>query len=95
MMLFFWIFTDHVAAGQNLNLLVFNPLWWVVLYWKGHKAAGSVLLLASLLALSMALLTSQQYTLDVLAAFLPLNIVAGLYLFSGANLGEKIRLMLL
>jgi hypothetical protein len=77
---FFWFFTDHVAAGQNLNLLVFNPLWWVVLYWKQHKAAGPVLLLASVLALSMALLPPHQYTLDVLAAFLPLNIASGITL---------------
>jgi hypothetical protein len=75
--IFFWFFTDHLAAGQNLNLLVFNPLWWVVLYWKQHKAAGPVLLLASMLALSMALLPPHQYTLDVLAAFLPLNIASG------------------
>jgi hypothetical protein len=79
-LLFFWFFTDHVAAGQNLNLLVFNPLWWVILYGKQHKAAGPVLLVASLLALSMALLPLQQYTLDVLAAFLPLNIVSGICL---------------
>lgn len=79
-LLFFWFFTDHVAAGQNLNLLVFNPLWWVVLYWIRHKAAGPVLLLASMLALSMALLPPQQYTLDVLAAFLPLHIVSGMSL---------------
>jgi hypothetical protein len=79
-MLFFWIFTDHAAAGQNLNLLVFNPLWWLVLYWKQHKAAGPVLLLASMLALLMALLPPHQYTLDVLAAFLPLNIASGITL---------------
>jgi hypothetical protein len=78
--IFLWFFTDHVAAGQNLNLLVFNPLWWVVLYWKQKKAAGPVLLLASVLALSMALLPPHQYTLDVLAAFLPLNIASGISL---------------
>jgi hypothetical protein len=79
-MLFFWFFTDHVAAGQNLNLLVFNPLWWVVLYWKRNKAAGPVVLLASVLALSMTLLPPHQYTLDVLAAFVPLNIASGISL---------------
>jgi hypothetical protein len=79
-MLFLWVFTDHAAAGQNLNLLVFNPLWWVVLYWKQNKAAGPVLLLASMLALLMGLLPPHQYTLDVLAAFLPLNIASGITL---------------
>jgi hypothetical protein len=79
-MLFLWVFTDHAAAGQNLNLLVFNPLWWVVLYWKQNKAAGPVLLLASMLALLMVLLPPHQYTLDVLAAFLPLNIASGITL---------------
>jgi len=77
-MLVFWFFTDHVAVSQNLNLLVFNPLWWVVLYWQRHKAAGPVLLLASILALLMVLLPPHQYSLDVLAAFLPLNIASGI-----------------
>ena len=79
-LVFLWIFTDHSAVGQNLNLLVFNPLWWLVLYWKSHRVAGPVLLVASMLALSMTLLPPQQYTLDVLAAFLPLNIVSGISL---------------
>ncbi len=80
LILFLWFFTDHVAAGENLNLLVFNPLWWAVLYWKRHQAAGPVLLLASMLALVMTLLSPHQYTLDVLAAFLPLNIASGIAL---------------
>jgi hypothetical protein len=80
-LLFFWFFTDHTAAGQNLNLLVFNPLWVAVLYWKQHKYAGWVLLLVSMLALLVALLPPQQYTLDVLAAFLPFNIASGLVLY--------------
>lgn len=78
-LLFFWLFTDHVATGQNLNLLVFNPLW-IFVYWVRRKTAGLGLLLASILALSMALLPPQQYTLDVLAAFLPLNIASGIAL---------------
>jgi len=80
-LLFFWFFTDHTAAGQNLNLLIFNPLWVAVLYWKQHKYAGWVLLLVSMLALLVALLPPQQYTLDVLAAFLPFNIASGLVLY--------------
>jgi hypothetical protein len=79
-MVFFWFFTDHTAARINLNLLVFNPLWWVLLPWKRQKAAAWVLLLASALALIMILLPPYQYTLDVLAAFLPLNIASGLVL---------------
>ena len=80
-MVFFWFFTDHAAARINLNLLVFNPLWWLVLPWKQQRAAGIFLLSASILALIMTLLPPYQYTLDVLAAFLPLNIASGLVLF--------------
>jgi hypothetical protein len=78
--LFFWFFTDHSAATQNLNLLIFNPLWWLVLYCNKNRFAGPVLLFVSLLALLMVLFPPHQYTLDVLAAFLPLNIAAGMYL---------------
>lgn len=79
-MLFFWFFTDHTAAAHNLNLLVFNPLWWLILYYKSSRFAGPALILFSILALLMVLLPPHQYTLDVLAAFLPLNVAAGLFL---------------
>jgi hypothetical protein len=75
-LLFFWFFTDHQMARLNLNLLVFNPLWWFLAVWRQHKSAGIVMLFLSLLALFMVLLPPGQYTLDVLAAFLPLNIVS-------------------
>ncbi len=78
--LFFWFFTDHVAAAQNLNLLIFNPLWWFILYGKSNRLAGPFLLSFSVLALLMVLLPPHQYTLDVLAAFLPLNMAAGIFL---------------
>ena len=70
----------HVL-GLNLNLLVLNPLWWFLVAWRRHKAAGIFLLLLSLLAVIMLILPPEQYNLDVLAAFLPLNIVSGLVLF--------------
>lgn len=33
-----WLFTDHRAAANNFNLLVFNPLFLLLFYWhvKGH-----------------------------------------------------------
>lgn len=80
-LVFFWFFTDHQAARPNLNLLVLNPLWWFLAAWRRHKAAGIFLLLLSLLAVIMLILPPEQYNLDVLAAFLPLNIVSGLVLF--------------
>jgi hypothetical protein len=80
-LVFFWFLTDHQVARFNLNLLVFNPLWWLFAVWKRHRYAGAALLLMSLLALMMVWLPPEQYNLDVLAAFLPLNIAAGLVLF--------------
>jgi hypothetical protein len=80
-LVFFWFFTDHQVARSNLNLLVFNPVWWLFVAWKHHRYAGAALLLISLLALLMVWLPPAQYNLDVLAAFLPLNFAAGLVLF--------------
>jgi len=76
-LLFLWFGTDHVAAGNNLNLLVFNPLWIPLVFLKGQaKALLAIVLLFSVLALLMVLLPPGQYALDVLAAFLPLNLIS-------------------
>jgi len=80
-LVFFWFFTDHEAARLNLNLLVLNPLWWFFAAWRQHKAAGILLLLLSFMAVIMLILPPGQYNLDVLAAFLPLNIVSGFVLY--------------
>lgn len=76
-MLFFWFGTDHRVAGLNLNLLVFSPLW----LWPAfsRSAAGRTLPLVgglSALALLMPFLPPWQYSFDVLAAFVPLNLAA-------------------
>lgn len=80
-LLFFWFGTDHSVASVNLNLLVFNPLWlWPAL---GGKPVARLLPLVagfSVLALLMPLLPPHQYSWDVLAAFLPLNIAAAIVL---------------
>jgi hypothetical protein len=67
------------VAGQNLNLLVTCPLW----LWPAfsRSAAGRTLPLVaglSVLALAMPFLPPSQYTFDVLAAFLPLNLAAAM-----------------
>jgi hypothetical protein len=78
---FFWFFTDHQVARSNFNLLVFNPVWWWLAAWKRYQYAGAALLFISLLALLTAWIMPVQYNLDILAAFLPLNIASGLILF--------------
>ena len=76
-LLFFWVGTDHAVASMNLNLLVLNPLW----LWPALRRGTDWRMLPlvtgfSALALAMPVLPPQQYTLDVLAAFLPLNLAA-------------------
>jgi hypothetical protein len=81
-LMFLWLGTDHSVASSNLNLLVFNPLWVVLAFWKGHeKIALQIIVGLSVLALLMIFLPPGQYNLDVLAAFLPLNLAAALGLF--------------
>lgn len=76
-LVFFWIATDHDVARLNLNLLVFNPLWLAFVIWnRVSRMALPVIGLASVLAVVMQWLPPGQYTADVLAAFLPLNLAA-------------------
>jgi hypothetical protein len=76
-LVFLWLGTDHAAAGRNLNLLVFNPLWIILAMLKRHEKAVLVTIgLFSALAIGLVFLPGGQYTLDVLAAFLPLNFSA-------------------
>jgi len=81
-LVFLWLGTDHSVARPNFNLLVFNPLWIVLAFWKGQeKITLQIMAAVSALALLMTVLPPGQYNLDVLAAFLPLNLAAALGLF--------------
>lgn len=74
--LFFWFGTDHMVAGLNTNILVFNPLWLVYAAWKASwRSALPVTGIFSALSLAIALIPG-QYTADVVAAFVPLNLGA-------------------
>ena len=75
-MLFLWFGTDHLVAALNMNLLLFNPLWLVFAVWKkAARFALQTVAVFGVLALTVAL-SPGQYTADVLAAFLPLNLFA-------------------
>jgi hypothetical protein len=76
-----WFGTDHSVARLNMNLLVFNPLWlWPALARRpGWRVLPPVAGL-SLLALLMPFFPPHQYSFDVLAAFLPLNLAAAVAL---------------
>jgi hypothetical protein len=74
--LFLWFGTDHLVAGLNMNLLALNPLWLVFAAWKGSwRSVMPVVGIFSAMSLVIALVPG-QYTADVIAAFLPLNLGA-------------------
>jgi Domain of unknown function (DUF4105) len=78
-LLFFWFGTDHSVASQNLNLLVFCPVWLWPAFWRSAAGRTAPLVAGlSALALVMPFVPPSQYTIDVLAAFLPLNLAAAL-----------------
>ena len=82
---FFWLGTDHAVAADNLNLLVLNPLWLLLAFWQGsRRVAAGALLGFSAAAFLLIFLPPQQYTLDVLAAFLPLNLACAYYFLRGS-----------
>jgi len=91
-LLYFWFGTDHSVARLNLNLLVFCPLWlWPAFF---RSAAGRTLPLVaglSALAILMPFLPPSQYTFDVLAAFLPLNLAAAMTVDAQARARVRCR----
>jgi hypothetical protein len=76
-LVFFWLGTDHGVASLNMNLLVLNPLWlWLAAWRRGSPGVLPIVAGMSVLAAVMPWFPPQQYTQDVLAAFLPLNLAA-------------------
>ena len=76
LLLALWFGTDHRAAGLNLNVLVFNPLWLLFVVSKSMRSSVQLAaVLFSALAVA-AVLGSIQYMADVIAAFVPLNLAA-------------------
>jgi len=75
-LVFLWFFTDHLAARNNFNVLLLNPLWLFFALWYRPRPAGWLLLVLSVAAGVAALIPGGQYNLDVVAAFLPLNLAA-------------------
>jgi hypothetical protein len=74
-LLFLWFGTDHAAVRPNLNLMILNPLWLLLAFMSQRgKLVAMVIVGMTLLALLQIVLPPHQYNLDVLAAFLPLNL---------------------
>ena len=86
MLSYLWFLTDHGAARNNLNLLLFNPLWLLCL--AGRRPGGVcgwLVVGLGAIALLMTQIFPHQYTADVLAAVLPLNIAAASVLIRQAR----------
>lgn len=87
---FLWLFTDHWVSALNLNVLLLNPLWLLVAIVPLLRKPGAwLVVVAGLMALVMPWLPPWQYTLDVVALVLPLNLAASLVLLrSVPQLGQ-------
>ncbi len=77
-LVFFWSGTDHAVAAGNFNLLLFNPLALLLILKRLTRPVAWLVLVTGLLALLQGLLPAPpgQYTADVVAAFLPMNLAA-------------------
>ena len=76
-----WLLTDHEVAGNNANLLLFNPLVVLALV-PALRWVGAVVLAGGVaVAFILLLIPEHQYNLDVLALLAPINlVVAGYFL---------------
>jgi len=76
-MIYLWFFTDHDVARDNLNLALLNPVWLMCCVGRRFFRFTAFLLLGfCAFCVLMTQMPPHQYTADVLAAFLPLNLAA-------------------
>lgn len=87
-LLFTWLFTAHWVAGANENLLLFSPVWFVVLVgiiWKRFRVAARMAMLVivalTIVALLMKFLPGNQANLPMLALAVPINLVGAIVLW--------------
>jgi hypothetical protein len=80
-----WGLTDHRVVGPNANLLLFNPLFLLVLKGKPIRALLPLVAVGGAAALVQGWPIGWQYNLDVVALVLPLNLVAALVLRSSLS----------
>jgi hypothetical protein len=84
-----WGLTDHHAAGANLNVLLFNPLFWIALLPKARRAAVVLLVGGVGITIVLASIPGGQYNLDVLALTALLNLGSAHVLWRGTGLRAR------
>lgn len=74
LMLAVWVATDHVAAHPNANLLLLNPLMLLALVPALRRQIALFTVLLTVGALVMLAMPWLQYTRDIAALIIPLNL---------------------
>ncbi len=69
-----WGLTDHRVVGPNTNLLLLNPCMLLLLFRSARKFGLVVLMLSTVVAVLLAFVPEAQYSADVMASVLPLNL---------------------
>jgi hypothetical protein len=77
-MVFAWFFTDHEVARWNANLLLLHPLMLLATVPVLRKPVLVLTSITATLALLLQWVPGHQYTSDILATVLPLNVMSGL-----------------
>lgn len=79
------VLTDHFVVSPNLNLLLLNPLWALVLWPRARRWLALMILLGTAVAASVMLLSGWQYNADVLALFGPVLLLAAWQIRRGGH----------
>ena len=87
-LVYFWLGTDHEVARNNWNLALFNPLFLLCAFSNRLAVSlGGVVIGMAGIALIAPAFPPHQYTADVLAAFVPVNLAAGWFVLRARRPG--------